>query len=146
MKRIITIAAGLLLTLSCAMLTGCPKATKSKVANAVLTASTVIKDFQQSEITSHQQGLISDTDHQFIEQELGNVAIAGKALDSCVASATNSAGDVACISTTTTAIGQINAAGGLGIKSAQAKQDFQAAMSAFNVALASVSAILGGGQ
>ena len=36
--------------------------------------------------------------------------------------------------------------GGTGIKSAQAKQDFQAAMAAYNVALATAKALLGGAQ
>lgn len=132
------------LALAVIPLTGCPASTQSKVANAALTASTVVKSFQAAEITSHQQGLVSDADHQFIEREIGNVATVGKALDSCIASATSTAGDVACISTASTAIDQINTDGGLGIKSAQAKQDFQAAMAAFKVALASVSAVLGG--
>lgn len=143
MRRITVICAGLMLALG---MVGCTPATQTKVANAVLTASTVIKSFQAAEITSHQQGLITDADHQFIQMELGNVALAGKALDSCVGSATNTAGDLACLSVTGTAIDQINAAGVDGIKSPQAKQEFQAAMAAFKVALASIQAVLGGGK
>jgi len=143
MKRITTICAGLLLAL---VMAGCTPATQTKVANAVLTASTVIKSFQAAEINSHQQGLISEADHQFIQLELGNVAVAGKALDSCVASATNVQGDLVCLSTAQTAIDQIDAAGGDGINSAQAKRDFKAAMAEFKISLATIQAVIGGAK
>jgi hypothetical protein len=144
MKRIAL--AILALALAAIGMTGCPASTQQKVAQAAQTASIVVVNFQQAEIVSYQQGLISAQDHQFIEQELGNVAVAGKALDSCIATATNTAGDLACIQTASTAINTINQQGGLGIKSATAKQEFQAAMAAFNTSLATITAVLGGAK
>jgi len=143
MKQLFAIAV---LALAAVGLVGCPASTQQKVAQAAQTASIVVVNFQTAEIASYQQGLISPADHQFIEQELGSVAVAGKALDSCIATATNTTGDLACIQTATTAINTINNQGGLGIKSATAKQEFQAAMTAFNTSLATITALLGGAK
>jgi hypothetical protein len=143
-KRSIALFA--VLALAAIGMTGCPASTQQKVAQAAQTASIVVVNFQTAEIVSYQQGIISAQDHQFIEQELGNVAVAGKALDSCIATATNTAGDLACIQTASTAINTINQQGGLGIKSATAKQEFQAAMAAFNTSLATITALLGGAK
>ena len=141
MKRIMIAAVLALATFG---LVGCPATTQVKVAQAAQTASIVIVNFQKAEIASYQQGVISAADNQFIEQQLGNVATVGQALDSCIKSTGTTAGDLACVTTAETAINTIAANGGTGIKSAQAKQDFQAAMSAFNVALSTLSAVLGG--
>ena len=141
MKRIVIKA---ILALPVIGLVGCPTSTQVKVAQASQTASIVIVNFQKAEIASYQQGVVSAADHQFMETELGNVAVVGKTLDSCIKTATNNSGYLACIATAEGAVNTISTNGGIGIKSAQAKQDFQAAMSAFNVALAAISTILGG--
>ena len=143
MKRIVIVAV---LAVFAVGLSGCPATTQIKVAQAAQTASIVVVNFQKAEIVSFQQGLISPNDHQFIEGELTNSATAGIALDSCIKTATNNAGYLACLTTTQTAINTIADNGGTGIKSAQAKQDFQAAMAAYNVALATAKALLGGAQ
>jgi hypothetical protein len=143
MKRITAVLA---LAVAAIGLAGCPATTQVKVAQAAQTASIVVVNFQKAEIVSHSNHLISDADHQFIEGELANSATAGTALDSCIKTATNNAGYLACLTTTQTAINTIIANGGTGIKSAQAKQDFQSAMAAYNVALATAKALLGGAQ
>jgi hypothetical protein len=143
MKRIALLT---LLTLAAIGIVGCPATTQVKVAQAAQTASIVVVNFQKAEIVSYQQRIISPADHQFIEAELANSATAGVALDSCIKTATNNTGYLACLSTTQTAINNISANGGTGIKSAQARQDFQAAMAAYNVALATAKALLGGVQ
>lgn len=147
------VTAGLLSML----LTACPNSTQqAQIAQAALTASTVASSAQQAEIAAYQQGkacnasgasgciVISDTDHHFIEQQFGSLATMGKALDSCIRTSTTNAGAVACISTATSAIDEINSQGGLYIKSAAAKQDFQTAMAALKVALIAVSQVIGG--
>ena len=143
MKRI---AIAAVLAIFAIGLSGCPATTQVKVAQAAQTASIVVVNFQKAEIVSFQQGLISSADHQFIEGELANSATAGIALDSCIKTATNNAGYLACLTTAQTAVNTIISNGGTGIKSAQAKQDFQSAMAAYNVALATAKAFLGGAQ
>lgn len=143
MKRILSLAGVLSIAL---MLAGCPATStqRQQVAQAAQTASTVVVAFQQGEIIAHEQGVVSNADHIFIQKELKNVSVVGKALDSCILSATTAAGDVACIQTATTAIDQINADGGLYIKSAKAQADFQTSMGALKIALTAISQVLGG--
>ena len=143
MKRILLLTAIMLAGVG---IIGCPATTQVKVAQAAQTASIVVVNFQKAEIVSYHNDLISVADHQFIEAELANSATAGIALDSCIKTATNNTGYLACLSTAQTAINTIAINGGTGIKSVQAKQDFQAAMAAYNVALATAKALLGGAQ
>jgi hypothetical protein len=135
---------GVLLAPLALALMGCPAAQRQQVAQALQTASTVVQSFQQAEIVSHNQGVVSDDDHHFIEQQLLTVAAAGKTADSCVQTTTTVAGDIACVNTMATMVDQVNTQGGLYIKSAQAKQDFQLAMTGLKAALATINAILGG--
>lgn len=127
------------------VLIGCPAQQRQQVAQALQTASTVVQSFQQAEIVSHNQGVISDDDHHFIEQQLLTIAGAGKSADTCVKTTTTVAGDIACVNTMVTMVDQVNSQGGTYIKSAQAKQDFTLAMTGLKAALQTVTAILGGG-
>ena len=125
------------------VMAGCPSSTtQQKAALAAQNASTVVVAFQQAEISSYQAGLIPPADHQFIEAQLVTVGETGKALDSCIRTATNSAGTVACVNVAVVTINQINTQGGLYIKSAGAKQDFQLAMTGVTAALNVLSAVL----
>jgi hypothetical protein len=137
-------------------LTACPNATQqTQIAQAALTASTVASAAQQAEIAAYQQGKqcqaattscpsISDADHHFIQEQFATLATVGKTLDGCIRSSGTPAGAVACISTATAAVDQINQQGGLYIQSTEAKKDFQAAMSALKVALVAISQVIGG--
>jgi type II secretory pathway pseudopilin PulG len=152
MKRLL-LWGSLSLTL---VLTACPNSTQqAQIAQAALTASTVASAAQQAEITAYQQGkqcppssstclTISDADHHFIQEQFATLGTVGKTLDGCIRSSGTPAGAVACISTATSAVDQINQQGGLYIKSPQAKQDFQAAMAALKVALVAISQVIGG--
>ena len=122
---------------------GCPSATtQQKAALAAQNASTIVVAFQKSEISSFQAGLVPAADHQFIEAQLVTVGQLGLTLDSCIRTATTSAGTVACVNTATATINQINTDGGLYIKSAGAKQDFQLAMTSLNAALAVLTTVI----
>lgn len=143
MKRIMSVV---LLSVLSLVLVGCPanSTQRQNVAQAAQTASSVVKAAQTAEITAHEQGQVTDADHQFIEKEFLAVSIVGKTLDSCIGITTSTAGDLACISTATAQLDQINNDGGLYIKSDQAKQTFQATMAALKVALVAISQVLGG--
>jgi len=143
MKRLIALTGSFLVAIA---LTGCPASSsqRTQVAQAAQTASTVVVAFQQGEIVAHNQGVVSDADHLFIQKELLTVSTVGKTLDSCILSTTTTAGDIACIQTASTAVDQINSDGGLYIKSANAKADFQAAMAALKISLTAISQVLGG--
>ena len=125
------------------VMAGCPSATtQQKAALAAQNASTIVVAFQKSEISSFQAGLVPAADHQFIEAQLVTVGQLGLTLDSCIRTATTSAGTVACVNTATATINQINTDGGLYIKSAGAKQDFQLAMTSLNAALAVLTTVI----
>lgn len=125
------------------LLVACPTATQQqKAAEAAQNASIVVKTFQAAEISSYQAGLIPAADHEFIEAQLVTVGEIGVTLDSCIRTATASAGTLSCITTATAAINQINTQGGLAIKTAGAKQDFQLAMTGVSTALGVLSIVL----
>jgi hypothetical protein len=125
------------------VLAGCPStSTQQKAALAAQNASVIVVAFQKAEISSYQAGLIPAPDHQFIEAQLVTVGQLGLALDSCIRTATNSAGTVACVGVMTASINEINTQGGLYLKSAGAKQDFQLAMTSLNAALAVLTTVL----
>jgi len=138
------------------MLCGCPSKTQQNVAQAALTASSTIQAAQQAEIAAYLNGkscastagascvVISDEDHKFIQTQFVSVSAVGKTLDSCIRTATNTAGSLICINTASATITQINNNGGLYIKSAEARKDFQAAMSALNLSLTVLTQVLGG--
>ena len=145
MRRITALCAVGLMALA---LVGCPSSTsttqRQKVAQAAQTASIIVKDFQQGEITAHAQGLIPDADHKFIQKELKDVGEIGLTLDVCIRSTTTSAGIVVCANSATSALDQINTDGGLYLKSTQAKTDFQLAIIGTRTALAVIATLFGG--
>jgi len=126
------------------LLAGCPAANQQKVAQAVNNISIITAGLQQAEISAHQQGLIPDGDHRFVEQQMLSLAQAGKAADACIRTATNTAGDIACINTVISTVDQINAQGGLALKSEKAKTEFQTAMASIKTVLESIEIALGG--
>lgn len=125
-------------------LAGCPSQQRQQVAQALQTASTVVQSFQQAEIASAQQGVISAEDHQFIEAEILTLAQAGKTADTCVKTTTNVAGDIACVNALVATVDNLNSQGALHIKSADAKEKYQLAMVGVKAALQTITAILGG--
>lgn len=128
------------------LLIGCPAntATLQKAAQASENAAIVVQGLETAEIAAHQQGLIPDTDHQFIQQQVLTLSSIGKTVDSCIAAAANQAGAVVCLNTASTQIAQINASGGLYLKSTQAKQIFSIAISGVQAALAAVETTMTG--
>jgi hypothetical protein len=125
------------------MLSGCPSAQRQQAAQAAENASIIVRGFEDGEIIAHQQGLIPDADHLFIQKEMITVAGVGKAADSCIASTTTNAGIVACANTAVAEIDQINTDGGLYLKSDKAKTDFQLAMVGVRTALQVIATIFG---
>lgn len=141
MKRLAVLSMFLALPLI-----GCPlnSTQQQQAAQASLQASTVLKTAQQGEIAAFNSGLIPAADHQLIEEQFENVAQLGKTADSCIGSASGSAGVFTCLNTAISAIDTINTNGGLQLKSAQAKEDYALAMTAVRTVLASIEATMGG--
>lgn len=126
-------------------LAGCPSGTQQqKIAQAADDASVVILNFQQAEIIAHQNGAISDADHTFIQQQLVTVSTLGKTTDSCIRTATNTQGVLQCANSAINTIDQLNTQGALGIKSAQARTDYQIAMLGLRTALSTIVTLEGG--
>jgi len=134
-----------LLTVPLALcLTGCPSATLQKAAQASENAAIIVQGMETAEIAAHTQGLIPDADHQFIQEQVSNLAAIGKTVDSCIgASGTNAAAST-CINTALTQVQQIQANGGLYLKSTEAKNDFSIAISGVEGVLVSIETILNG--
>ena len=131
--------------LACLFLAGCPSGTnQQKIAQAAQDASQVVLAFQQGEIVAHQSGTISDADHQFIQEQLVTVSALGKTTDSCIRTATTTAGTIQCANTAITTIDNLNTQGALHLKSTQAKTDFSIAMLGLRTALATIVTIEGG--
>lgn len=142
MKRIASFTLTLLATL---FLAGCPSGTnQQKIAQAAQDASQVVLAFQQGEIVAHQSGSISDADHEFIQEQLVTVSTLGKTTDSCIRTATTTAGTIQCANTAISTIDNLNTQGALHIKSTQAKTDFSIAMLGLRTALATIVTLEGG--
>ncbi len=132
------------------LLTGCPSGTsitqRQQVAQAAQNASIIVQGFQQGEIAAHQQGMIPDSDHQFVQKELLTLSRLGKTTDTCIGSTTTNAGIVACVNTAIAEVDQINKDGGLYLKSDKAKTEFQLAMTGVKTALSVISTLMGSAQ
>ena len=140
------IAALAALTIAAACLVGCPAnlSQRQQAASAAEKVSLIVADFQQGEIVAYQAGLIPPADHAVVQRELLTVATLGKTTDACILSATATSGVVTCLNSATAAVDQINADGGLYLKSDKAKTTFQLAMIGVKTTLASITAVLGG--
>jgi len=139
MKRFLALSA------LAVMLCGCPSGTQQQqIAAAAQNASIAVQGFQQVEIASYQAGAVSAEDHKFIEQQLVSVAQMGKTADSCIRTATTKQGTIQCVTTAIATVDQLNASGALYIKSSDAKQKYQIAMTGVRTALAVIVTIEGG--
>lgn len=142
MKKLASFTLTLLATL---FLAGCPSGTnQQKIAQAAQNASIAVQGFQQIEITAHNNKAITDADHQFIQQQLISVAQMGKTADSCIKVATTKQGVIQCVTTAITTIDQLEQNGALGIKSEDAKQKYQIALTGVRTALGVIVTIEGG--
>lgn len=125
---------------------GCSPTQQKQVAQALQTSAIIVQTFQQGEIAAHQAGTIPDADHLFIQKQLLSLAQSGKAADSCVKTATNKAGWLACLTTEAGTIDALNQEGALYLKSDKAKTDFNLAMIGIRTSLQTIEAVLGGTQ
>jgi len=124
--------------------TGCPANQQQAAANASLQASTIISTAQQGEIVAHNQGLIPDADHQFVQQEFENLGQVGKTVDACIGSASGKAGVFTCLNSAISSVDQMQQQGTLNLKSTNAKQTFSTVISGVRGVLATIEATLGG--
>ena len=127
-------------------ISGCSPSAQHNAAQASDDASIIIQNFQSAEIVAHTQGLIPDSDHVFIEQQLATIGQSGKAADACIANATNNGAVSVCITTVLNTVTQINAEGGTYLKSATAKTDFGLAMTGLEADLQSIETMIGGSK
>ena len=130
----------------CLLMTGCPKnaTTLQKCATASDQAAVIVQGFQTAEITAHQQGLIPDVDHTFIQKELQTLGHIGITTDSCIRNATNNGTALGCTNAAIAQVNQIYLDGGLYLKSPKAKSDFQLALTGVKGVLTALSVVLGG--
>jgi PBP1b-binding outer membrane lipoprotein LpoB len=142
MKRITALAS---LALVALILTGCPNTSQRvQAAQAAENASIIVNGFEQGEIAAHDQGLIPDPDHLFIQKSMRTVAAMGKTTDGCIGTTTSNAGIVSCINTAIGTVDQLNKDGALYLKSDKAKTDFALAMLGTRTSLAVITVLLGG--
>lgn len=125
-------------------LTGCPSATLQKAAQASENAAIIVQGMETAEIAAHNQGLIPDADHTFIQEQVENLAAIGKTVDACIGAAGTNAAASTCINTALTQVQAIQANGGLYLKSTEAKNDFSIAISGVEGVLNSIELILNG--
>lgn len=129
-----------------AALTGCPANTTTlqKCATASNQAAIIVQGFNTAEITAHQQGLIPDADHQFIEQQVVSLGQMGKTADACIRGAGTNAAALVCINRAVATVDTINQQGGLYLKSDKAKSEFALVLAGVKAVLQSLTAVLGG--
>lgn len=126
-------------------LAGCPSATSAQLQSAAQAsdnAAVIVRGLETAEISAHQQGLIPDADHQFIQTEILALAQLGKTTDACIGTAGSAAGAVTCLQTAATTVSQIQAEGATRLKSPQAQQDFNIALTGMKTVLDSLAVVL----
>lgn len=145
-----TLTALLLVAFLPALLfTGCLKANpnggadqRQKAVAAIQKAQMILAIFQEAETVAHDNKLIPDGDHAFIQQQLQSITVLNSTAITCVQSTTTPAGVVPCIDTAIAALDGIEQQGGLYLKSDKAKADFKLAMEAAKIALAVIGTVL----
>ena len=141
-RKVVFVAFVLVLAV---MLMACPSTSqRQQAATAAQQASAVIAGFEQGEIVAYQQGVIPKEDHLLIQEYMLTIARSGKATDACILASSSNAGIVTCVNTALNTIDQLNAEGGLHLKSPTAQRDFQLAMIGTRTALAVIVSIMGG--
>lgn len=127
-------------------LTGCPSGSQQDAAKASLQVTIVMQSAQQAEIAARNQGVISDSDHRFIQQQFINLGRADKAANDCIENANNKGAVIACLNTAVNAVNQSQQEGTLGIKSDNAKATFTLAVTSIKGVLEAIIASFGGAQ
>jgi hypothetical protein len=139
--KILVIASTSALALA---LCGCPAGQQQQAAQAVDNAATALLAAQNVETAAHEQGLISNTDDAFIQQQFKSLSVIGTAADSCIRGATSTGGAVTCLDTAITGVDKITAQGGTYLKSATAKTYLATGISAVRTVLATIETTIGG--
>lgn len=125
-------------------LCGCPTSQQQQAAQAIDNAAIALQAAQNVETSAHQQGLISNSDDAFIQQQFVSLSTVGLTVDTCIGGATASGAAITCLNTAITGVDQINAQGGTFLKSATAKADFELGITAVRTVLASIETAIGG--
>jgi hypothetical protein len=142
-KRLIAVAGSFLLAIA---LTGCPAGTQQDAAKASLQVTVVMTAAQQVEITAHNQQLIPDSEHAFIQKQFKSLAEVDKTANTCISAAATKGAVVICINAAVDQVEQINQQGGLYLKSPTAQSDFSMAIASIKGILQTISVTLGGAQ
>lgn len=140
-KRFMLLSAVLGLTIG--WLCGCNNP-QEEAAKASLQVTIVLQAAQQGEIAAHNQALIPDNEHQFIQQQFLTLAQADKAVNACVAQANSKGAVLSCLNTALATVDSIYQSGGLYLKSQTARNDFSIGITGVRAVLASIEASLGG--
>jgi hypothetical protein len=139
MKTIATLVLAVLVF----TLTGCPSgSTAQKAAQASQNAAIIVQGLETAEIAAHQQDLIPQEDHIFIQTEVLALSQLGKTVDSCIRGAGSTAGTVNCISVAVAQVDQMQNEGALRLRSDRAKQEFSIAISGVKAVLVSVQTVV----
>jgi hypothetical protein len=127
------------------VLTGCPSTTstqRQQAAQASQNITIALLAAQKADVAAHDQGLYSDADHVFIEQQFLTIARLDKATNACILKATDTPGTVVCLSSATDTLDQINAEGGSYLKSDHARLEFASVITGIRTTLASIAQVL----
>lgn len=129
---------------------GCPAGTQQSAAKASLQVTVVMQSAQQGEIAAHNNHLIPDNEHQFIQKQFITLAEADKAANACISAAPNKGAVIACLDTAVATVDGINREGGTFLKSPAAQANFTLALTSVKSILQTIEATLGapinGGQ
>lgn len=146
------------------VLIGCPSGTQQqKAANAAANVASYLESAQTAEITVFNTGqdclsaaatdaaksaciVITPDEHVFIQKQFKSVDAVGTTLDSCIRTATDAPGIVACANTATATVDQLNAQGALYLKSDKSQSTYAAIMGSVKLAIQTISTVLGGTQ
>jgi hypothetical protein len=144
LKKLLKVCAvTAVVSLAIGWLCGCDSP-QQEAAKASLQVTIVMQAAQQGEIAAHNQHLIPDNEHQFIQQQFISLAEADKAANLCVSQATNKGAVISCLNAAIGGVDSIYQNGGLFLKSQTARNNFSIAIIGVRGVLSAIEATLGG--
>ena len=125
-------------------LIGCPAGTQQSAAKASLQVTVVMQSAQQGEIAAHDNHLIPDNEHDFIQRQFITLAEADKAANLCISQAQNKGAVISCLNAAINTVDGINKEGGTFLKSPAAQANFTLATTSIKSILQTIEVTLGG--
>ena len=123
---------------------GCKPSDQQNAAKASLQVTNVLQAAQDGEIAAHNQKLLSDEDHQFIQRQFITLAEADKATNLCISQAANKGAVINCLNTAVNTVDGINKEGGTFIKNPNTQATFNLTLTSVKSILQTIIAVMGG--